>query len=427
MSARSTRPIVTECGLTHSAPSFRLLHAITSMDSVHGGPPEGIRQMSQSLIKQGHSIEVVCLDRAGRAPKIDSELKIHALGPAAGKYRYSRSLIPWLRANAVRYDCVIAHDIWQYPCLATWLALRDGATPYFVFTHGMLDPWFRRTYPLKHVKKAVYWRAAGHKILRDARAVFFTSEEERLLAGQSFRPYRCRGVTVGFGTTGAPGNAAHLRQAFLEAFPKLTGKKLLLYLGRIDPKKGLDLLIEAFARTVAKDHRFHLVIAGPANAEWKAALERHASRLSITTRMTWTGVLTNEQKWGAFHASDLFCLPSHQENFALVVAEALACGLPVLISSKVNIWREIVADGAGFVGTDDVTGTICGLKRWLLLTTDQQNDMRERARHCFDRHFKIDTAARKLVEAVRDQGVIVRSRNSEMANSARSTTAESFR
>ncbi len=99
--------------------------------------------------------------------------------------------------------------------------------PYFVFSHGMLDPWFRRTYPLKHVKKALYWRAGGHKIFRDARGVFFTSEEEKRVAGQSFRPYQCNGVTVGFGTTGAKGDSIELQRAFIDAFPELRGKKLL--------------------------------------------------------------------------------------------------------------------------------------------------------------------------------------------------------
>jgi glycosyltransferase involved in cell wall biosynthesis len=378
------------------------------MDPVHGGPPAGIRQMSKTLVNMGHSIEVACLDRAGGSGRNDSELRIHALGPAVGKYHYSRSFIPWLRANVGRFDCVIAHGVWQYPCLATWRILRRSATPYFVFTHGMLDPWFRRTYPLKHMKKAAYWRVGGHRILRDARAVFFTSEEEELLAGQSFQPYRCRGVTVGFGTTGPSGNAFELRRAFLEAFPELMGKKLLLYLGRVNPKKGLDILIEAFARTVANDDAYQLVIAGPNNPEWKAVLARQAARLRVAKQLTWTGLLTDDQKWGAFYAADMFCLPSHQENFALGVAEALACGLPVLISNKVNTWREIDSFGAGFVANDDVPGAVRSLERWLLLSPDEQDAMRERARDCFELTFKIEAAAQLLVRALRDNGVVSR-------------------
>ena len=106
--------------------------------------PRAVRQMSQTLLREGHSIEVARLDRPGRSRMDDSGLKIHELGPGVGKYHYSRSFSPWLQANVGRFDCVIAHDIWQYPCLATWRTLRRSAIPYFVFSHGMLDPWFRR-------------------------------------------------------------------------------------------------------------------------------------------------------------------------------------------------------------------------------------------------------------------------------------------
>ncbi len=173
------------------------------------------------------------------------------------------------------------------------------------------------------------------------------------------------------------------------------GKKLFLYLGRVNPKKGLDILIEAFARTAANDERFQLVVAGPDNAEWKAILEHQATGLGIANKITWTGLLTNEQKWGAFYASDVFCLPSHQENFALGVAEALACGLPVLISDKVNIWREIDSDCAGFVGNDDVAGTVQSLERWMCSPLMSGTPCDERAERCFDRNFKIETAARR--------------------------------
>ena len=395
--------------LPHAASALRILHVITSMDPRHGGPPEGIRQMGQILIREGHCVEVACLDESAPGGADDAPLRIYRLGPAVGKYQYSRSFVPWLRANAGRFDCVIAHDFWQYPCLAAWRALHDSPTPYFVFTHGMLDPWFQRTYPLKHLKKALYWRAAGHKILRDARAVFFTTEEEKNLAGQSFRPYRCDGVTVGFGTTGAPGDAFESKRAFLDAFPSLIGKKLVLFLGRVHPKKGLDLLIDAFARAAAHDDRQRLVIAGPQDSSYREVLERQAFALGIANRICWAGLLSAEQKWGAFHAADVFSLPSHQENFALGVTEALACGLPALISNKVNIWREIESAGAGFVGADDHAGTLQTLQNWLSLSPTDQDVMRERARLCFDRHFKIETATHALIKALRDYGVVSRS------------------
>ena len=88
-------------------------------------------------------------------------------------------LLSWLRENATRYDAVIVNGIWQYHSYATWLALHRSETPYFVFTHGMLDPWFKRRHPLKHLKKWLYWPWADYRVLRDAQAVIFTCEEER--------------------------------------------------------------------------------------------------------------------------------------------------------------------------------------------------------------------------------------------------------
>src|SRR5213076_1488953 len=113
---------------------------------------------------------------------------------------------------------------------------------------GMLDPWFKRTYPLKHLKKWIYWPWADYRVLRDARAVLFTTEEERLLARQSFWLYRCREAVVDYGTAGPTGDAARQRESFRSAFPMLRDTRNLLFLSRLHPKQGCDTLLAAFAR-----------------------------------------------------------------------------------------------------------------------------------------------------------------------------------
>jgi glycosyltransferase involved in cell wall biosynthesis len=110
------------------------------------------------------------------------------------------------------------------------------------------------------------------------------------------------------------------------------------------------------------------------------------------------GMLEGEMKWGAFHAAEAFALPSHQENFGVAVAEALACSLPVLISNKVNIWREIVAQNAGFAESDDASGTLRLLQNWIALSSAQRASMRENARCCFDEHFEVHRAAAMQLE-----------------------------
>ena len=113
-------------------------------------------------------------------------------------------------------------------------------------------------------------------------------------------------------------------------------------------------------------------------------------------------MLTGELKWGAFRCAQAFCLPSHQENFGIAVVEALACGCPVLISDKVNIWREIQAAQAGLVEPDTLAGTVALLERWLAPPAPAWEHMRASARMCFEQHFRMDQVARTLAHVVQE-------------------------
>ena len=124
--------------------------------------------------------------------------------------------------------------------------LRRFKTPYFVFTHGMLDPWFRSAYPLKHLKKKLFWSLWEHRVLRDALGVCFTSEDERVLASKSFHPYSCREHVVWTGDHGPTGGStAAATSVLMQKFPFLAQKRILLFLGRIHRKKGCDLLVQS--------------------------------------------------------------------------------------------------------------------------------------------------------------------------------------
>jgi glycosyltransferase involved in cell wall biosynthesis len=356
--------------------------------------------------ERGIDIEVASLDDPAAAWVAEFPGKVHALGPARLAtrwlpYYYAPQFAPWLAEHAKSYDAVIVHGIWQYHSLATWRALRRGGVPYFVFTHGMLDPWFKRTYPLKHLKKWLYWPWADYRVLRDARAVLFTCEEERLLARQSFWLYRCTEKVVGYGTTTVEGNAADQREVFLREFPALRNKRILLFLSRVHPKKGCDSLIAAFAEVAQRDPALQLVMAGPDQVGWRRELAAQAEALGIGERVTWTGMLSGETKWGAYRAAEVFVLPSHQENFGIVVAEALACGVPVLISDKVNIWREIQAADAGVVAADTLPGTKELLRAWLDTDATRRQHMRSAALECFDRNFEIRATIEKLHGLIR--------------------------
>jgi glycosyltransferase involved in cell wall biosynthesis len=380
---------------------MKILHVISSVNPASGGPIEGVKQLASANQRNGHQIEVVSLD-APDSPYVKAfPLPVHAVGPGWRKYAYSPRLVPWLRENARNFDVVIVNGLWQYHSFAAWRVLHNTQTPYVVYTHGMLDPWFKKTYPRKHLKKLLYWPWGEYRVIRDASAVLFTCEEERVLARQSFpHLYRCNEVVVSYGTAGPKGDPQAELETFYGRYPELRGKRLAIFLGRLHEKKGCDLLIQAFAKVMASDPDWHLVMCGPDQTGWLAELKVMAEKLNVSCRITWTGMASGNLKWGALRASEVFVLPSHQENFGIVVAEALACGVPVLMSNKVNIWHEVQDSGAGIIGEDNLEGTCAVLKAWLDLSSQQQFEMRKRAMQCFHQKFEIQQAAKTLVSVL---------------------------
>jgi len=374
----------------------KILHVISSVNPAGGGPIEGIKQLGTSLESSGHQVEIASLDPPDSVFLRQSPLPVHPLGPTTLGYAFTPRLVPWLRANRRQYDAVIVNGIWQFHSFGAWRALHNSNTPYVLFTHGMLDPWFKKQYPLKHFKKWLYWPWAEYRVLRDAQAVLFTCEEERVLARGSFWLYHCNEVVVSYGTAQPKGDPQGDLQEFFSRYSSLRGKKLALFMGRVHPKKGCELLIEAFAKVLAQEPEWHLAIAGPDQVGWQEELNYRAGQLGLNDRITWTGMISGTLKWGALRAAEVFVLPSHQENFGIAVAEALAAGTPALISNKVNIWREIESDRAGLVEDDTLDGTCELLRSYLEMTTEQKSAMRLAAHNCFEQRFEIRRAAETL-------------------------------
>lgn len=380
---------------------MRLLDVMANAILEAGGPVEIVRQNSRTLQELGHVTEMVCLDDPATLDMAALPMRVYALGPSRGSYCFNTKLVPWLRQNVGQFDAVVVHGIWQQHDFGTWRALRRSAIPYFVFPHGMLDPYFKRAFPLKHLKKCLYW-PLQYRILRDARACLFTCEEERLLARQSFWPYRVNEQVVRFGTAAPGGDPEFQRQAFLDQFSVLRDRPFLLNLGRIHPKKGHDLLIRAYAQVFGGDPNAPLLVfAGPDQVGWKAELEQLADQLQVADQIVWTGMLTGDVKLGAFRACDAFILPSHQENFGIVVAEAMACAKPVLLTDKVNIWREVVMDKAGLSAPDTVEGIVDLLVRFRDLPNVERDAMGGRALKSFSDRFEIHAAASSLLGVIR--------------------------
>lgn len=349
------------------------------------------------MAQRGHQIDIVVLDDSAAPWLADVDLTIHPLGRGLTSYCYSPKLLPWLRKHGSDYDRVIVNGLWQYLSFATWRGFGGSPVPYYVFPHGMLDPWFKRTYPVKHLKKWCYWPWAEYRVLRDARAVIFTSEQERTEARESFWLYRCCEKISPLGLDAPAPVSSSMKETFLARFPQLRNQRALLFLGRLHPKKGCDIAIEGLA-ALSGAGNIALVLAGPDQIGWRQELEKLAARLGVESRVIFTGMLQGDMKQGALGSAEALLLPSHQENFGMAVVDALAAGLPVLISNRINIWREIEADRAGCVASDDISGVKSLIERWISTPPEQRDAMRSNARQCFINRFEISRAVDSLLK-----------------------------
>jgi glycosyltransferase involved in cell wall biosynthesis len=383
------------------------------MDPAWGGPVEGLKNIAAQAKAAGHKLHITCLD-APDAPWLKNlEMHVNAIGLGKfGKFGYTRRLDFWLRENIQRFDVVVVNGIWMYFSAAVRRAAIRAKVPYFVFTHGALDPWFKRHYPTKQIKKQVYWSLFEHQVLRDADAVLFTTFEEEAVSRGAFWPYRCNSKVVGYGI-GDPfiskvtTKDRHEAQGRLRsALPALGDRKFLLFLARVHEKKGIDLFLQAIARNRENYRQHALVIAGPGDHAYVSELKRMGEQLGLEKQLIWAGPLYGEAKWSALMEAEAYVLPSHQENFGISVVEALACSVPVLITDKVNIWREIVTDGAGFAEPDDVSGVSLLLEKWSHLDTKQRASMRDRARQCFLDRFDIAQTSSNLFSVLSEPSAV---------------------
>lgn len=331
---------------------MRILHVINNLDLQLGGPSLACVEMARAVAAAGHEVAVYTTDRT-----VEGRLEVPGDGPLVRDgvtYRYFRHrwhdgwswswpLARALRRDAGRFDLLHVHSLYLFHSWAGPWAARAAGVPYLLRPHGTLDP---SVWPRRRRAKAVVEALFQNRAIEDAAALHYTSEDERLLA----RPY-ARGrpslvVPLGLST----GDYAALPPAgrFRAAHPELGERPVVLFLGRLAEKKGLDLLVPAFARLVAGGADLQLVLAGPdrgARGLAEALVRAHG----LEGRVSFPGMLQGEAKLAAFADAALFVLPSYRENFGLAVVEAMAAGLPVVISDQVAIWREVEADGAGWV------------------------------------------------------------------------------
>lgn len=367
-----------------------------------------IRNFAPWFTGQGNSLDIVCLDDPNSEYLARETCRIYALGKGLGSWNYHSALTPWFNRHLQEYDAVILNGLWQFQGFALWRSARRIKQPaYHIFPHGMLDPWFQSTSvrPFKALRNWILWKVFQNRVVHDAAGLLFTCEEERHLASQPFRPYSPkREEVVGLGLPEPPEYQESMKDAFRERCSEVDGKGYLLFMGRIHPKKGVDLLIKAYSvlnRSIGNSLAPNLVIAGPGlESEYGRRMRKLSLAICPHNSIFWPGMLTGDAKWGALYNCEASVLPSNQENFGIAVVETLACGRPVLISNQVNIWREIEQDRTALVRDNSVEGTTRLLMDWSGLSSGAKSSMAARAKPCFKRFFSIESATRKLLAVI---------------------------
>jgi glycosyltransferase involved in cell wall biosynthesis len=375
---------------------MRVLHVVHTLDPAGAGSVEAAR-LYALLSGDSCRIEVLSLDDDVAPWRAAWPVPVHSAGRAYTSYRYAPSLAPWLRENATRFDAVVVHGVWHYHLPAVSRALRVAAIPYFVILHGMLNPWFKRAYPLKHFKKVLFWRASAQRAIAGAAGVLFLCEEERRLARQAFSLNLQGEALVPLGIRVEETSP----ELFFDRFPTLRSKRLLLFLGRICFMKGCDLLLDALARVARNHGDVNLVMCGPDQEHWQRDLIRRAGELGIDGRVTWAGPLYGGMKWSALAAAELFVLPSRCETFPISMLEALGSGVPVLVTKDVNIWTAVDGEKAGLVCDATADSISESIGAWLAKDLIERGEFRNRARACFVKHYELSAAFEKHTAVLR--------------------------
>jgi glycosyltransferase involved in cell wall biosynthesis len=313
-------------------------------------------------------------------------------------YTISQPLSRWLAAHVGDYDLIHIHGLFSFAATAgAFWAARRGI-PYLVRPLGVLNTWgIRNRRPfLKRLSLGLIER----RILANAAAAHFTSEQEKSEA-ESVAPCT-RSLVIPNPVATLEVDQKPRTEALLSKHPELAGKRVILFLSRLDPIKGLDLLLDGFVKIRVAFQDAALVVAGNGNASFVAGLREQAQRLGVQRDVIWAGFVEGEEKRAVFAAADVFVLPSYSENFGIAVVEAMASGLPVIVSDQVGIHHEVAQAKAGLVVRCDAN-SISGAVVRMLSDCEARSQMARNA-VLLAKKFSPEMVSEMLIQAYRTLG-----------------------
>lgn len=378
---------------------MKILHVIPAIASRYGGPSQAIYTMCRALQATGITPLIATTNADGNAElQVDLGSAFSYQGVATIFFRrewsealkYSRPLARWVKQNVTDFDLVHIHAVFSHACIAAASACRKQRVPYVVRPLGTLDPWSLKQ---KRLRKRLFWHLGVKAMLTSAAAIHYTTAEEKRL------------VETGLGLTNGVvipnGIDLSVAEGVLERFdcdpPALGNHPYVLALSRIHPKKGFELLIESFA-DLKRQKQFgdwRLVLAGDGEAEYVNHLKQVARRSGLNGDALFVGWLAGDRKKAALQYASLMALPSSQENFGISLVEAMALGVPVLVSPQVNLAPEIRQANAGWVVPLD-RERLTGALAEVLSNAQERRDRGENGRE-LARSFAHSEVAPKMV------------------------------
>ncbi len=334
---------------------MRILQIVPALSLVYGGPSQMVRSLAAALAAQGLEVTVLTTDADGDAGQPPLEVPLNQPVPMAGyqvryfrcspfrRYKFSLGLLLWLARHGREYDLAHIHALFSPVSTAAAMVCRWRGLPYLLRPLGTLDPADLQKKPRL---KQLYGRWLEGPNLAGAAGVHFTSEQEAKISERFGATTRDVIVPLGVDLPSLPEAGTARQQWGIPA-----DVPLLLFMSRLDPKKGFDLLLPALEQLAAEGLPFHFVLAGanPQDPAYEQQIQAQVLGASWRSQATVTGFVSGDTKLALLRAADLFVLPSYYENFGIAVAEAMLAGLPVVISNQVHIWESVAAAAAGWV------------------------------------------------------------------------------
>jgi glycosyltransferase involved in cell wall biosynthesis len=378
---------------------MKILIVIPALGNVYGGTSKIVLELAESIGKLGVNVDVVATNANGEKTLdvdlnqwiIQNHYRVRYFSYLDFlDYKFTLSMSQWLFSNVSSYNLVHTHAIFSYPVLAAYWMCQLHKIPYLATPHGMLEPW---ALAYKIWKKKLYFNWLEKPALQKASAIQMSAATEAEgIKNLDLKPPL---VIVPNGIHREDFASLPDPEIFDQQFPETRNKRLIIFLGRIDPKKGLDLLAPAFAQAYQKFPDTHLIIAGPDNTGFLPTAESYFIEAGCSHAVTFTGMLTGDIKYAALAAAKIYVAPSYSEGFSMSVLEGMAAGLPCVITTGCNFPEAGEAEVATIVNID--VGSIAKAIIHLLEDDQQAKNMGYRARQFILDNYTWDKIALKMV------------------------------